>query len=271
MQYSRENTLMQSLLRKALRLRERNFHKINRITQKGHVGDVASSLDYDLDELLVEGINKAFPHDSIMSEESAVSSRLHGKRLWIIDPLCGSLNAVRRIPIFVTNVALAENDRVVAAWVLDYVSERIVWSIGDDRVYSGQKPIQKLSQTLPAFRVIEINWGYREKISYAALGRYGSFFQDLLMLRNIRPGSIASSLSFLYVATGQIEAAVTVRVKPWDIAAAAFLVQQNGGVVTQLDSSAWHWRADNALLAKNRAMHKFLLRLTRKHRLLPKR
>jgi hypothetical protein len=44
MQYLRENTLIQDLLRKALRLREQNFHRINRITQKGHVGDVASSL-----------------------------------------------------------------------------------------------------------------------------------------------------------------------------------------------------------------------------------
>lgn len=71
--------------------------------------------------------------------------------------------------------------------------------------------------------------------------------------------SLNSSLGFAYTAIGKIDGFLNVYNHPWDICASAFLLQQVGGTLTELDGSEWSITSVGAIGAKDSLVHQKLL------------
>ncbi|MGI8495828.1 MAG: 3'(2'),5'-bisphosphate nucleotidase CysQ family protein, partial [Pyrinomonadaceae bacterium] len=66
--------------------------------------------DRESSELIVAGLEKAFPNDGILSEEAAdTKERLTKNRVWMIDPIDGTLGFIQRRDDFAVQIGLAEN------------------------------------------------------------------------------------------------------------------------------------------------------------------
>ena len=92
--------------------------------------------DKAAESIIKEAIQKEFPEDGILSEESTEDkSRLQKSRVWIIDPLDGTKEFVRRSGQFATNLALAINGKLVAGFVASPVEKKIYYAIKGEGAY----------------------------------------------------------------------------------------------------------------------------------------
>ncbi len=265
MQYSKEQTMVKEVAQKLFALVNRGLKDHLSTTSKTAAHDVVSPLDLAADRLLVRAVRTYFPHDAIITEESSPTTVLGASRTWVIDPICGSKNASRGIRLFVTNMALVVDRRVVAAWVIDYNRGRILWCTGG-LVYDGKRRIASLKNRA-MFPMVDANQGYLHLLPPSVRKSYGNVIQDLYNNRSLAINSLRSSLSFALISTDQMQGSITPNINIWDFAAGAFLIEQNGGLVTNFDGSPWNLNSRSLVLSANRGLHRRLLRVIAKHRL----
>lgn len=265
MMYQKENKLIQRLTPQLFRLVEKHFGGTLSSRAKSAEHDLVTPLDIAADKLLVTTLTKHFPKDALLIEESSPDMVLGNGRTWVIDPICGTGNLAAGIRLFVTNIALVENGIVRAAWVIDHSRQRILWSTGTG-LWEGNRRIAKLSQS-KRFAVVDVNWGYYYLLDTPLQKKYAALSSDVHLEGKMWAIDTQSSICFAYVATGQIEGATTLNINAWDFAAPAFLIEHNGGIVTNFDGSSWNLKSKSLLMAGNRPLHKILLQYIQKHHL----
>lgn len=91
-----------------------HFHSFRNVYKKDF-HDLASSVDFAVEKLIIERIQKTFPDHGIFSEEAGKIKT--GDYVWVVDPIDGSAHFVRNIPIYSINIALQHRGETVAAAV----------------------------------------------------------------------------------------------------------------------------------------------------------
>lgn len=263
MKLNRENEVVQKVARKAFGVVERSIKQTLSVKTKTQKLDVVTGLDIALDKLVASSLKRAFPYDLIVSEESSPGKLPGEKRTWVIDPLCGSMNAAFGIKFFCTNIVLVEGGRVVASWVVDHSRREVIWSLGGG-VFRNGTPVPRLAVVKPS-PMIDCDFGYAGELGRNASGRYVDFVKKLFSREDLRTLSLEGSLAFAYVATGQIQAATVINVRPWDILAACFLVERNGGVVANFDGTPYGIYSRSVVISGNKKIHGLLIKLLRGH------
>lgn len=252
--YDSEQAAVQALTAAVFTAVQQQRQHIQAVVTKSNPADVVSNIDTTIDVLISRTLHRHFPDDIIVTEESS-SERwpevLAGKRGWVVDPICGSLNAARNLPMFTTNISLLEQGKVVAAWVFDHCERRLIGNTN--------QPLPTL-QPHDGVQLIDLNPNtYLLNEPADVRECYAALMNMLQWDKRFSVRNFESSLSFLYVATGQLDGAITTFIKPWDILAACFLVEQAGGVVTYLDGKPWDSQISSAIFARDRVLHEQLL------------
>ena len=99
-------------------------------TAKGG-GDFATSADIEAEAAMLAVLASKRPADGILAEESGSHAGSDGgSRVWLIDPLCGTLNYAARMPIVAVNATVRDGDRLLAAAVADRFSGETFWTDG---------------------------------------------------------------------------------------------------------------------------------------------
>jgi 3'(2'), 5'-bisphosphate nucleotidase len=196
--------------------------------------------------IIVDGLRALTPDVPVLSEESASiewNVRRGWDRYWLVDPLDGTREFVKRNGEFTVNIALIERHAPVLGVVLIPVSGELYYGVGGDGAFleSGPGALPRAIETRTAAR-IPIVAGSRSHSNdrQAAL---------LAKLGEHRLVSIGSSLKFCMVARG--EADLYLRVGPtseWDTAAAQCVVEQAGGAVTDLRGSPLRYNTRPSLI-----------------------
>ena len=124
--------------------------------------------------------------------------------------------------------------------------------------------IPKKQTTMP---IVEIDTGYSFLLPKSIQKKYIAIHHDAFLSGSVQLRNLGSSLGFAYIATGQIGGIITLNVYPWDILAAAFLVEQNRGLVTNFDESQWNLQSKSLIMAGNKSIHQLLFSLVKKHEL----
>lgn len=267
MKYSQEHSFVKSLTGNLLNIVSREFGSVVATKEKSGHADIVTKQDLLLDKFIIRKIKKNFPKDVIITEESSAKllpRAKRGERSWIIDPLCGSLNYARALPIFNTNIILAEKGHVVAAWVVDYPLKRLLWSTGDG-TYVNKKKLARLRHPKGIWIIELDNNGYTKQLPFSTQRKFADAAKDIILHKNILFRGFNSSLVFAYVATAQIQGNIIMRVEPWDQIAEAFLISQNGGVVTHFDGTRWDLSSRSLIMAQSNKIHDTLLAIIRKH------
>jgi myo-inositol-1(or 4)-monophosphatase len=165
-----------------------------------------------------------------LSEESADDLvRLEKQRVWVVDPLDGTLEFVAGVPEWCVSVGLVENGRVVAGGVSNPATGEIfLGSLEKGLTYNGKPARASVRTTLEGAAVLASR-------SEVQRGEWEAFWNAPFTVRPT--GSIAYKLAL--VAAGLADATWTLTPKhEWDIAAGVALVQAGGGFAECLDRSA---------------------------------
>ena len=198
------------------------------IEYKGR-NDLVSYVDKEAEKMLVAALSRIVPEAGFITEEGTAEEGKAEKYNWVIDPVDGTTNYVHGLPLYSTSIALMDGDAVVLGVINDPTRNECFHTIKGGKAYLNDKeisvsPITELDKSLLA-----TGFPYSK---FKRMPMYIEVVQDLMQRTHglRRMGSAAIDLA--YVACGRFEGFFEYNLKPWDVAAGVFLIQQAGGTVT---------------------------------------
>lgn len=196
--------------------------------------DLVTDADKAAEEVLLRLLRERYPGHSILAEESGASQGT-GLR-WLVDPLDGTTNYAHRVPHFSVSVAVDGPDGVLAGVVYDPMRDELFSAAKGQGATLNGRPLKASTATELGRALLCTGFPYDVRESPdAPLGLVNHFIRHAQGIR--RTGSAALDLA--YVAAGRFDGFFEFRLKPWDIGAGSLLVAEAGGVVTQIDGSAF--------------------------------
>jgi myo-inositol-1(or 4)-monophosphatase len=243
-----------------INLVNKNFDQTRISINKGHITDYATETDIASEKVIINIIKEYFPNDEIMAEESYNGTTLNFKnRTWVIDPICGTNNLMRGTRFFCSNIAVFENQKLIASCVVDHSKQNYIWSTGNKQVFVNDQLFVKVKKD-DGWK-IDIDFGSVFKINQEDKKKYTDFISKLVLEDVVMPVSMNSSLGFAYVAIGINDGFYCVRPKLWDVAAAVFLIQQSGGVVTDSNGQEWTHQSVDIVATRSHEIQNRLISL----------
>lgn len=201
--------------------------------------------DRAAERALREGIAAARPGDAVLGEE--YGSEGAGDRRWILDPIDGTKNYVRGIPIWATCIALQHGGEVTAGVVSAPALGRRWWAARGEGAFAGGQPIRVSAVAA----VGDAQLSYDSVVSFEGYGMGERFLA--LARRCWRTRGLGDFWSHVLVAEGAVDIAVEPEVSVWDVAAVQVIVEEAGGRFTNLAGEA---RPDGAsALSTNGILH----------------
>lgn len=187
-------------------------------------GDPVSDADLAIESMIRGALAQAFPADGIIGEEFGAAG-LAARFAWLIDPIDGTVNFVRRLGYFCISIALVENGRTIAAWVLDPLNEELFHAGPDGIAVLNGRPIRCSGNASLAEAVIGLGFSTRhDKVLYSSvverLTRSGAEHRRL--------GS--GALSLAHVAAGRLEAYGEPHMNPWDAVGGLYIAECAGAI-----------------------------------------
>lgn len=266
---NKELKIIQKILPRLFKIVEVDFlAKQVGIKFKGDSRDIVTKTDLKIHRFLLKTINKYFPNDTVLSEESHFKKQEKQKRLWVLDPLCGTSNFSAGFPFFCTNITLFEQSKPIFSLVIDYPKKTYYWATKNKKgVY---QETQKVASTIKPDRNYYINTDQgslclKEFKNSTKLNQYAYLVNEFIKNQYLLI-SAASSLSFAYVALGQIGGLIASEVEIWDIAAAAYLIEKNGGVVTDFLGNSWSLKTKDFIASLDKNIYTQILQILKKTR-----
>jgi 3'(2'), 5'-bisphosphate nucleotidase len=177
--------------------------------------------------ILVDGLGRLDPETPVVSEESQVEgydARRGWRRFWLVDPLDGTKEFIKRRAEFTVNVALIENGEPVFGVVLAPALDLLYWAVKGEGAWREEKSAaaERIYSTAPApgtpLTVVE-------SLSHPS-PELEEYLKTIPVARRVKAGS---SLKFCWVAEGRAD--VYPRLGPtmeWDVAAGDCVYRQSG-------------------------------------------
>lgn len=200
----------------------------NFLTQmKGNV-DPVTEIDERAETAIRASIASHFPDDSILGEEGGGEGWKQG-RVWIIDPLDGTINFVHALPHFSVSVALWDDGAPLIGVVIDVMRQEEFVAVRGEGARLNDIPIQVSEMASLNDSVIVTGFPYdRQQHAREYLDVVANVLEKAQGIRRL--GSAALDLA--WVACGRFDAYWEFGIKPWDAAAGILLVTEAGGIVT---------------------------------------
>ena len=267
--HERELAFALQVATRAGELQVERAQRVGRIDFKS-AKDVVTEVDHLSEALILDAIRATFPGDAILAEETGehAAAAGHGPtsgigRVWVVDPLDGTINYANGIPFFCVSIALVEAGEPVVGVVHDPVR-------GESFAATADGPA--LLAGMGAGRGTAVQASTKELLSdfvvSLALSGRGVATRARAVRKAIRVSRSMGSaaLALAYVANGRFDAmAQQGGLSTWDIAAAGLIAERAGACVTDLQGGPWFDLARGprtiGLLAAPAAHHGELLRM----------
>ncbi|MEI6696730.1 MAG: inositol monophosphatase family protein [Bacteroidota bacterium] len=193
--------------------------------------DFVTYVDKTSEKMLVEALANLIPESGFIAEENT-STKVGIEYNWIIDPLDGTTNFIHGIPLYAISIALQQDDEIVIGVVYEINLKESFYAWKGSEAFLDGNPIKVSANKTINDSLIATGFPYYD---YSKLKEYTELFTYLLQnSRGLRRlGSAAIDL--VYVACGRFEAFYEYGLRPWDVAAGCFIVQQAGGLNYDFD------------------------------------
>ena len=222
------------------------------------LNSLVSYVDINAEKYIVDGLKQLIPESGFITEEDTAAPSTHPIN-WVIDPLDGTTNFLKGVPVFSVSIALVQGDTVLLGLVYDIMQDWCFAASKGGGAFMNGRQISVSRESDLSNAVIATGFPY-EKLSNDS-----KLFELLKGIiersRGIRRlGSAAIDLA--YVACGKVEAYYETTLNIWDIAAGILLVEEAGGHVTDFDGSRTMLNTGR-VLASNNDLHGPILDIIR--------
>lgn len=221
--------------------------------------DVVTAADLESERILVGELRKRFPEHAVRTEEAGkVSAGGSGAPCWFVDPVDGTVNFSRGLPMWGVSAALVEGGVPLAAiCFLPRLGEMFLATKDGGAFMNGLKiSVSKTSELGHAIVSNgDFNVGQVEKINPQNLRNFSREAEACMRVKCM--GSAVAEGCFL--AAGRLDGFVMTMSYPWDIAGVALIVREAGGVATDLSGSELKFEDLEPALFSNGLLHEALL------------
>lgn len=219
------------------------------IDTKSDANDLVTEMDRESEKFFVDKIKSNHPSHKIISEEGFGDdlSTLEGT-VWILDPIDGTMNFVHQKRNFAISLAIYQ----------DGVGEiGLIYSVMEDVLYHvkrGEGAFRNKTQLSPLKDHVAIEESIllvnsslcceNKRLNHTKI-------QELVKTVRGTRSYGSGALEFAGVADGTLDAYISMRLSPWDFAAGAILIEEVGGVITQIDGSPLDFFGENTSFSGN--------------------
>ncbi len=194
--------------------------------------DFVTEVDRAAEAAIIEVLREAYPQHAILAEESGQTGETADSEYqWIIDPLDGTTNFIHGFPQYAISIALAKNGVLEQAVVFDPTRNELFTASKGAGAYLNERRIRVSKRIRLNESLIGTGFPFRE---FDHVDAYLAMFRELTQrtagIR--RPG--AAALDLAYVACGRLDGFWEMGLQPWDMAAGVLLIQEAGGLVSDL-------------------------------------
>ncbi|CQR47827.1 Inositol-1-monophosphatase [Paraliobacillus sp. PM-2] len=219
------------------------------INTKSNANDLVTEMDRNIEKYFAENIRSHYPTHKLLSEEGFGDdlTTLDGT-VWIIDPIDGTMNFVHQKRNFAISLAIYQ----------DGVGEiGLIYNVMEDILYHVKKG----------------EGAYRNETKLATLKKHVNLEECILLINNIWSCENArinhmkiqelikkvrgtrsygsAALEFAGVAEGILDAYISIQLHPWDLAAGVILVEEVGGITTQIDGKPLNLLTESTAFSGN--------------------
>ena len=190
----------------------------------------------DADESVEVGIrrtlSRARTRDAVLGEETGSTG--HSQRRWVVDPIDGTKNFVRGVPVWATLISLMVDDEVVVGVVSAPMLNRRWWAMTGGGAWTGKSLMRATAcQVSDVSRVEDASLSYSSLHGWDERGRLDDFLS--LSRRCWRTRAYGDFWSYMLLAEGAVDIAAEPELELHDMAALEVIVREAGGVFTSLD------------------------------------
>lgn len=210
--------------------------------------------DTAVEEAIRRTLSRTRPRDAVHGEELQDSGS--SPRRWIIDPIDGTANYLRGVPVWATLIALEVEGEIVASVVSAPALQRRWWATKGGGAFTGRSILNATSiHTSRVSRIEDASLSYASIEGWIESGQ-GQGFVDLM--REVwRSRAYGDFWSYMLLAEGAVDIACEPELQLYDMAALDIIVREAGGSFTSIDGrpGPYHGNA----LATNGLLHEAVL------------
>jgi len=250
--------LLKTAVRDAGALALTYFKQQELVTQKKPDGTEVSEADLAVDAALRLDLTTRRNYGWLSEESPDDRERLKHSRVWMIDPIDGTGSFLRHIPEWTVSAALVEDGVSVLGVVFNPASDEFFHAMRGHGAFLNDKPIHVTDKaTLEGAQMIASGGLFKKKIWQEPWPEVSARWVN----------SVAYRLALIAAGRGDATISLTAKAE-WDLAAAAVLMEEAGGVITDHRGNAHAYNRENprfqSLVASGKALHPLLIERTRR-------
>lgn len=243
--FAQELSFAQRVAQEAGRIAMRYFDTGIAVDTKDD-GSPVTKADKEVERFIREKIAEEFADDGILGEEEGEVRR--SERTWIVDPIDGTYNFARGIPIWSTLIALEVENEIVLGVVSAPAMQEFFYAVKGGGAYKNEKRIyvsdvDRLDKSM-------FNFGGPNRI--IDRGLWPALTECVKLTERQR--GFGDYLGFSLVFEGRSEAMLETGVKAWDLAPMKILVEEAGGAYLDLEGGSSVYTGN--CLVTNKALEK---------------
>lgn len=193
---------------------------------------LVSDADRAAEELLRAQLKRTRPRDAVLGEEYGPTG--HGPRRWVVDPIDGTHNYVRGVPVWATLIALLDGDEPVVGLVAAPALSRRWWAASGSGAWAGRGLTSAKRIRVSAVGALaDASISLSSVTSWSAIGREAAVLD---LARDCwRERGFGDFWSYMLLAEGSVDIAAEPQLDLYDMAALVPVVREAGGRFTSLD------------------------------------
>jgi myo-inositol-1(or 4)-monophosphatase len=218
------------------------------VTAKGD-RDMASEVDYAVERAVRDHLRERTPDIAVLGEEDGVTGDTAGELLWVIDPVDGTANFVRNIPLCGVSIGLVERGRPIVGVIdLPFLGTRY-HAAQHTGAYLGGRRIQTSMTTDLEDAIVAVG-DYAVGEGAEAKNRQRIALTEHLAANVQRVRMLGSAvIDLAWVAEGKLDASITLSNKPWDSAAGVIIAREAGAKVIDHDGTEHEYTSSSTIAA----------------------
>ncbi|MFT8320329.1 MAG: inositol monophosphatase family protein [Bacillus sp. (in: firmicutes)] len=233
-----------------------SFSKELLIETKTNKNDLVTEIDKGTEDFLIKKINQNFPDHRILGEEGLAEEIEDLKDVvWIIDPIDGTMNFVHMQRDFAISIGIYEDGIGKIGLIYDVVADELYHVRKGNGVYMDDIPLAPLEETTVEKGIIGLNATWVTENKRIDPSILAPLAKDARGTRSF--GS--ACLELAYIASGRMDAYITLRLSPWDYAAGKIMIEELGGMVTSLRNEPLDMLNQNSFFACKPGLHQEIL------------
>jgi|SRR5690606_2293966 len=227
------------------------------VDSKAEANDLVTNIDREIERFFISRIKKDFPEHRIFGEEGFGDKiqSLEGV-IWMLDPIDGTMNFVHQKRNFAISLGIYADGIGMLGYIYDVMNDDFYYAVKDEGAYFNDERLPVLEETPLSEAIIGVN------ASWVAPNRRienGPIAEMVHRCRGTRSyGSAAIELA--YVSSGRIDAYLSLRLSPWDIAGGMVIAQEVGAVTTNLKGEQPHLLGQDSFIVARPGLHDEILR-----------